>query len=92
VWKKNVYGSREQYTGPIDKHILVQNLLVKEAVGPVHSAQDPLTGNIPRETLFSIKKEKRNANAKTLPRNAIQTLPKLYKFKLWTFQIWILIF
>ena len=32
--KKEVCGSREQCTGPIDRHILMQNLLVKEVVGP----------------------------------------------------------
>ena len=62
---------------PIDRHISVQNLLVKKVVGPMHSARDSLTDNIPRENtilkFFFFFKE--NANAKTLPRNAIQTLP-----------------
>ena len=44
--------------GPTDKHILVKILLVKEVVGPVHSAQDPLTDKIPREMCFSINKKK----------------------------------
>ena len=59
----------EQCTRPIDKHISVKLLLVKEVVDPVHSARDPLTDKISRETLFSIKKKKRkenaNANAQT---------------------------
>ena len=44
--------------GLTDKHILVKILLVKEVVGPVHSAQDPLTDKIPREMCFSINKNK----------------------------------
>ena len=41
--------------------------LVKEVVGPAHSAQDPLTDKIPCETRFSIflKKKKENANTQT---------------------------
>ena len=47
--KKEVCGFREQCTGPTDRHILVQNLLVKEVVSLVYSARDSLTNNIPRE-------------------------------------------
>jgi len=47
--KKEVCGSHEQCTGPTDRHISMQNLLVKEVMNFVHSARDPLTDNIPRE-------------------------------------------
>ena len=47
--KKEVCESCEQCTGPTDRHISVQNLLVKEVMGPVHGAWDPLTDNIPHE-------------------------------------------
>ena len=76
--KKEIYGTREQCAEPTDRHILVKILLVKEVVGPVNSAQDPLIDKIPREIRdpltdkiphemhFSIKKKKKkkeNANA-----------------------------
>ena len=47
--KKEVCESCEQCTGPTDRHISMQNLLVKEVMGPVHGAWDPLTDNIPHE-------------------------------------------
>ena len=47
--KKEVCGSRKQCTGSTDRHISIQNLLVKEIMGLVHSTQDPLTDNIPCE-------------------------------------------
>ena len=47
--KKEVCRSREQCTGSTDKHISIQNLLVKEIVGLVHNTQDPLIDNIPCE-------------------------------------------
>ena len=47
--KKEVCRSLEQCIRPTDKHISIQNLLVKEILGLVHSAEDPLTYNIPCE-------------------------------------------
>ena len=35
-----------------------ENFAVKEVVGPVHSAQDPLTDEIPHEMRFSIENKK----------------------------------
>ena len=63
--KKEVCGSREQCTRSIYRHISVKLLLVKEVVGLVHSAWDPLTDKISCETLFSINKKKENTNAQT---------------------------
>ena len=73
--EKRGLWSREQCTGPTNKHILVQNLLVKEVVGPVYLT----TSHV--KTLFSIKKKKKkeNAKAETLTRNAIQVLLKCTK-------------
>ena len=51
--KNEVCGSHEQCTGPTYKHILVKISLVKEVVGPMHSARDPLTDKIPHEMCFS---------------------------------------
>ena len=45
--KKEIYESRKQCTRPIDRHISMQNLLVKEVVGLVHSAQ--CTGPIDKQ-------------------------------------------
>ena len=59
--KKKVCGSHEQCTGPTGKHCPSLILLVKEVVGPVHSARGPLTDNI--FTCFSIKKKKKKRNA-----------------------------
>ena len=63
--KKEVCGSCEQCTRPTDRHISVQNLLVKEVMGPVHGAWDPLTDNIHMKTPFSIKKRKNKKKKKT---------------------------
>ena len=52
--KKEVCESREQCTGPTDKHILVKILLVKKVVGFVYSARNPLTDKIPHEMRSSI--------------------------------------
>ena len=76
--KKEVCGSREQCTGPTDKHILVKNLLVKKVVGPVDSAQDPLTEKIPREMCFSIKKEKKKENANAAPETQSKCICRLW--------------
>ena len=59
--KKKVCGSHEQCMGPTRKHCPSLILLVKEVVGPVHSARDPLTDNM--FTCFSIKKKKKRRNA-----------------------------
>ena len=58
--KKKVCGSHEQCMGPTRKHCPSLILLVKEVVGPVHSARDPLTDNM--FTCFSIKKKKKKGD------------------------------
>ena len=55
--EKNFSRSREQYIGSIGKHCSPLILLVKEVVGPVHNARDPLTDNI--LALLKKKKKKR---------------------------------
>ena len=82
--KKEVCGSREQYKKPTNRQILVKILLVKEVVGPVHSAQDPLTNKIPRETRFSIKKKRKTQTHNRSIKKAIQMHTKFnfcYQFK-----------
>ena len=66
--KKEVCGSREQYTRPTGKHCPPLILLVKEVVGPVHSARDPLTDNI--SVLLNKLKKKRKGKRKRSTRNA----------------------
>ena len=75
--KKKICESREQCTGPIEQCNFNGNFTIKEVVGPVHSARDPLTDNFLRMECFSIKRKKKrkkeeeeNANAK--PPAAIQ--------------------
>ena len=59
--KKGVYESCEQCTGPTDKHIPVKILLVKEVVGPVHSAQ--ARQNLTWNALLIKKKKKKKKDA-----------------------------
>ena len=66
----------EQCTGPIDRHISVKILLVKEVVGPMHIAQDPLTDKIPREMHFLIIKKKKRKRKKENTNVALETQSK----------------
>ena len=59
-WKKYVCESREQYMGSTENHCPPLILLVKEVVGPVHSARDPLTDNI----LVLLNKKNKNKRRK----------------------------
>ena len=59
--EKKVSRSREQYIGSTGKHCSPLILLVKEVVGPVHNARDPLTDNI----LALLKKKKRKTQMQT---------------------------
>ena len=49
---QTVHGSTEQSN-------FSRNFAVKEVVGPVHSARDPLTTNIPRDGALLKKKKKK---------------------------------
>ena len=73
--KKKVFMSREQYTRPTGKHCSPLILLVKEVVGPVHSARDPLTDNIPA---LVKKKKKKKIKTNTAPKTLIQTHTKWF--------------
>ena len=75
--EKKVSRSREQYIRSIGKHCSPLILLVKEVVGPVHNARDPLTDNI-LALLKKKKKKKENTNANTAPKTRIQTHTKWF--------------
>ena len=65
IWvKKDVCGSHEQYTGPTNSTISDQYVVVQVLVGPVHCAQDPLTGLSPTWNQLQVKKKKRGENVK----------------------------
>ena len=65
---------REQCTGLTKQCNFNGNFTVKEVVGPVHSAQDPLIDNIPHDgALLNKKRKKKKENANAQPPVAIQT-------------------
>ena len=77
--EKKVSRSHEQYIGSIGKHCSPLILLVKEVVGPVHNARDPLTDNILALLKKKKKKKKKeNKNANTTPKTRIQTHTKWF--------------
>ena len=47
--EKEICGSREQCTGPTEQCNFNGNFAVKEVMGPMHNAVDPLTDNIPHD-------------------------------------------
>ena len=76
--KKEICESREQCTGSTEQCNFNVNFAIKEVVGPVHSAQDPLTDNILHDGALLNKKKKKKRkkeeeeNANAQPPAAIQ--------------------
>ena len=84
--KKEVCGSREQCMGPTDRHIPVKILLVKEVVGPMHSAGTHWQTKFHVKRASQLRKKKRKTQThKCSTKNAIQTGTKLHLSSFYSF-------
>ena len=72
--EKKVSRSHEQYIGSIGKHCSPLILLVKEVVGPVHNARDPLADNI----LALLKKKKKKKGKQKRKHSTKNAYPNAY--------------